>query len=78
LLIGFGEAVEKVAATLEPHHLCGYLYQVAVALSGFYEACPVLKAQGDTRTTRLALCVATRKVLATGLNLLGIYAPNKM
>jgi arginyl-tRNA synthetase len=67
-----------VAATLEPHHLCSYLYQVAVAVSGFYEACPVIKAEGNTRTTRLALCVATKRVLASGLNLLGIEAPNKM
>jgi arginyl-tRNA synthetase len=78
LVTGFPGAVEKVAATLEPHHLCNHLYQVAVALSGFYEACPVIKAERETRTSRLALCVAAKRVLATGLNLLGIEAPNKM
>jgi arginyl-tRNA synthetase len=78
LLTGFAAAVDKVATTLEPHHLCSYLYQVAVALSSFYEACPVIKAEGDTRTTRLALCLATKRVLAVGLNLLGIEAPSKM
>lgn len=78
LLTGFPGAVVKVAATLEPHHLCGYLYQVAVALSSFYEACPVIRAEGETRKTRLALCLATKRVLSTGLNLLGIQAPAKM
>ena len=78
LLTGFPRAVEKVAATLEPHHLCNHLYQVAVALSGFYEACPVIKADAQIRSSRLALCVAAKRVLATGLNLLGIEAPNKM
>jgi arginyl-tRNA synthetase len=78
LLSGFPAAVDKVAVTLQPHHLCSHLYQVAVALSGFYEACPVLKADADTRSSRLALCRATQRVLATGLCLLGIEAPDTM
>lgn len=67
-----------MAETLEPHRLCGYLYQVATALSAFYEACPVLKAEGDTRASRLALCLATERVLAAGLGMLGITAPDRM
>jgi arginyl-tRNA synthetase len=78
LLTGFGGAVAEVASTLEPHRLCGYLHQVATALSVFYEACPVLKADIDIRNSRLALCLATRRVLATGLELLGITAPDRM
>jgi arginyl-tRNA synthetase len=78
LLTGFPGAVNQVAEALEPHHLCGYLYDLAVALSRFYEACPVLRAEGDTRSTRLALCLATKRVLGTGLNLLGIQAPDRM
>ena len=75
---GFADTIEHVAATLEPHRLCGYLYQVATALSVFYEQCPVLTAAGEVRTSRLALCRATRRVLATGLGLLGITAPDRM
>jgi arginyl-tRNA synthetase len=78
LLSRFGEVVTTVGETLQPHRLCGYLYEVAGALSSFYEQCPVLKSEGDVRSSRLALCAATRRVLASGLNLLGIEAPERM
>ncbi len=78
LLTGFGGTVEDVADTLEPHRLCAYLYQLATALSVFYEQCPVLKAEPADRATRLALCVATRRTLETGLGLLGMSAPQRM
>jgi arginyl-tRNA synthetase len=78
LLSGFGGTVEEVADTLQPHQLCAYLYQLAAALSVFYEQCPVLKADPVERATRLALCYATRRTLETGLGLLGIEAPQRM
>jgi arginyl-tRNA synthetase len=58
--------------------LCTYLYDVAAALSAFYEQCPVLTSEGDTRASRIALCTATRKVLHDGLGLLGMAAPDAM
>ena len=78
LLTGFGATVEQVAQTLQPHRLCTYLYDVASALSTFYEQCPVLSSEGATRASRIALCTATRKVLQDGLGLLGIEAPDAM
>ena len=78
LLSRFGEVVAAVGETLQPHRLCGYLYELAGALSSFYEQCPVLKSEGDVRASRLALCAATKKVLASGLDLLGIQAPERM
>jgi arginyl-tRNA synthetase len=78
LLSRFGETVVQVAETLRPHQLCTYLYDVATALSAFYETCPVLTSEGDTRTSRVALCAATRHVLREGLGLLGIAAPDAM
>ncbi|GAA2095715.1 arginine--tRNA ligase [Microlunatus panaciterrae] len=78
LLTRFGETVEEVAATLQPHKLCTYLYDVSGALAVFYEQCPVLKSEGEVRASRLALCQATRKVLAEGLDLLGIEALERM
>ncbi len=78
LLSRFGEVVAQVGETLQPHRLCGYLYDLATALSVFYEQCPVLKSEGEVRSSRLALCAATKKVLATGLDLLGIEAPDRM
>ena len=57
----------KPASTLQPHRLCGYLYDLATAFTAFYENCPVLKAPDDaTRASRLALCDLTARVLARG------------
>jgi arginyl-tRNA synthetase len=78
LLTRYGETVDEVAETLQPHRLCAYLYDLAGALSVFYEQCPVLKSTGDVRDSRLALCSATKRVLASGLNLLGIQALERM
>jgi arginyl-tRNA synthetase len=78
LLSRFGETVTAVARDLQPHKLCTYLYELAGALSVFYEQCPVLKSEGEVRTSRLALCATTKKVLARGLDLLGIAAPDRM
>ncbi len=78
LLSRFGEVVDEVSESLAPHKLCGYLYDVAGALATFYEACPVLKSEGEVRSSRLALCAATRSVISKGLDLLGIDAPERM
>ncbi len=78
LLSRFGEVVDAVADTLQPHRLCGYLYELAGALSVFYEKCPVLKSEGEVLASRLGLCVATKRVISTGLDLLGIQAPDRM
>jgi arginyl-tRNA synthetase len=77
-LLSFGRALVEVEATLEPHKLCGYLYELASRFSSFFEACPVLKAEPAERASRLALCQVTARTLATGLNLLGIPAPERM
>jgi arginyl-tRNA synthetase len=78
-LLDFGSAVLEAGATLRPHRLCGYLYDLATAFTGFFETCPVLKAPDDaTRRSRLALCELTARVLARGLSLLGIAAPERM
>ena len=47
LLSRFGEVVAAVGETLQPHRLCGYLYELAGALSSFYEQCPVLRSEGE-------------------------------
>lgn len=78
LLPRFGEVVAEVAETLQPHKLCTYLYDVASASAIFYEQCPVLKSEGEVRASRLALCLAIKRVLAEGLDLLGIEALERM
>jgi arginyl-tRNA synthetase len=78
-LLAFGEVVGQAAETAEPHRLCAYLFEVASLFAGFYEQCPVLKADDDeTRNSRLALCAATLRVLLTGLGLLGVPIPDRM
>ena len=78
-ILGFGSAVHEVAETLQPHRLCTYLFSLATAFSTFYEQCPVLKAATDEeRLSRLALCDLTARVIARGLELLGIEAPERM
>ena len=74
----FGEVVDHLAAELQPHKLCTYLFELATAYSAFYEQCPVLKSEGTVRASRLGLVAATRNVLAQGLGLLGIAAPERM
>ncbi|WP_437277387.1 arginine--tRNA ligase [Sorangium sp. So ce375] len=78
-LLRFGAVLEDVAASLEPHRLCGYLFELAGSFTTFYERCPVLRAESDeVRRSRLALCDLTAEVLAKGLDLLGIEAPERM
>jgi arginyl-tRNA synthetase len=71
-----------LAATVEqaePHRLCGYLFDVAQALAGFWNTCPVLGAPSDSvRANRLVLCDLTARTLRTGLGLLGIAAPERL
>ena len=45
LLARFQETLEQVAATVMPHHLCSYLYDLAAAFMRFYERCPVLTSE---------------------------------
>ena len=78
-LLQFDTAVQDTLERYSPHRLCTYLFDLAQAFSAFFEACPVLKAADDaTRLSRLALCDVTARVLAQGLDLLGIEAPEKM
>ena len=71
-LARFSDAVLAVAQDALPNYLCAYLYDLAAVLMRFYEACPVLSATGETRTSRLQLCRLTADTLRTGLGLLGI------
>ena len=78
-LLGFDAAVQDAVEKFSPHRLCTYLFDLAQAFTAFYEACPVLKDGHEaTRASRLALCDLTARTLATGLDLLGIAAPERM
>ena len=77
-LTRFGEAVHDVLADFRPNLLAQYLYELADTFHGFYEACPVLRAEEPARNTRLVLCEATSRVLKQGLALLGIKTTERM
>jgi arginyl-tRNA synthetase len=78
-VLGFGTAVHETAERASPHRLCTYLYELATDFTDFYEHCPVLNApDAGTRAGRLALSDVTARVLAQGLHLLGIVAPERM
>nr|WP_275672594.1 arginine--tRNA ligase [Thermomonas flagellata] len=74
----FPEVVEAAGATLEPHLVAQYLRELAQAFHGWYHQSPVLVDDADLRDARLALALATRQVLANGLDLLGVSAPERM
>lgn len=71
-LARFADAIQLVAREAAPHFLCAYLYALATQFMRFYEACPVLKSEGDIRASRLMLCRLTADTMRTGLGLLGI------
>jgi len=77
-LLGFSAAIEATAEAYSPAKLCAYLFDLASSFTTFYEACRVLVDDEAVRTSRLALCDLTARVLAQGLSLLGMEAPEQM
>jgi arginyl-tRNA synthetase len=77
-LCQFGETVPTVLNDFRPNVLANYLFELANSFHSFYEACPVLKSEEPARSSRLALCELTARILRQGLALLGIAVPEKM
>ncbi|MBN9737721.1 MULTISPECIES: arginine--tRNA ligase [unclassified Pseudonocardia] len=78
----FPDVVRTAAELREPHRVARYLESLAGAYHKFYDSCRVLP-QGDEEISdlhraRLSLCGAARRVLANGLGLLGVGAPERM
>ncbi|MGW0516246.1 arginine--tRNA ligase [Crossiella sp. NPDC003009] len=78
----FPKVLASAAELREPHRVARYLEELASSYHKFYDNCRVLP-QGDEEptaltTARLLLCAATRQVLANGLGLLGVSAPERM
>nr|A1UK06.1 RecName: Full=Arginine--tRNA ligase; AltName: Full=Arginyl-tRNA synthetase; Short=ArgRS [Mycobacterium sp. KMS]Q1B531.1 RecName: Full=Arginine--tRNA ligase; AltName: Full=Arginyl-tRNA synthetase; Short=ArgRS [Mycobacterium sp. MCS] len=78
----FPRVLESAAALREPHRVCRYLEDLAGDYHRFYDSCRVLpqgdEAPGSLHQARLALCQATRQVIANGLAILGVSAPERM
>ncbi|MBT8036209.1 MAG: arginine--tRNA ligase [Verrucomicrobiae bacterium] len=78
MLVRFGETVPSLLDDFRPNLLANYLLELAKAFHSFFEACPVLKSEGEIQNTRLVLCSLTSQVLQKGLGLLGIEVPERM
>ena len=74
----YPEVVEAAGAALEPHQVAQYLRELAHAFHTWYHGTPVLVEDAALRNARLALAGAARQVLANGLGILGVSAPEKM
>ena len=77
-LAKYSEVLVDSARALEPHQVATYLREVATQLHGFYNARTFLVDDDAARGARLSLAVATQSVLADGLALLGVSAPDSM
>ncbi len=74
----FPEVVENAAANHEPHQVAYYLRSLANDFHTYYNAHNFLGVEPRLRRARVALIDATRQVLANGLALIGVHAPDKM
>lgn len=78
----FSRVLATAASLREPHRVSRYLEDLAGDYHRFYDSCRVLpqgdEEPGDLHAARLALCAATRQVIANGLAILGVSAPERM
>jgi arginyl-tRNA synthetase len=78
-LLRLEEALTEGAAEYQPSAITGYLWDLAKSYSGFFQNCPVLKAETSAlRDSRLLLCDLTARVIERGLDLLGIRTVERM
>jgi arginyl-tRNA synthetase len=78
MMLTFPEMVESCAATFEPHRLAEYLHNLAGSYHKFYHLHRVIGDDRPLMAARIALCLATKTVLANGFSILGITAPEMM
>ena len=74
----YPEVLEAAAANLDPQLVAQYLRELAAAFHGYYNAHQFIVDDGVLRDARIALADAARVVLANGLDLLGVSAPESM
>jgi arginyl-tRNA synthetase len=77
-LLRFDAVIVEVEEELLPNRLCSYLFELSQVFNRFYDQVPVLKAEGATLRSRLALCRLTADTLNLGLGLLGIPTLERM
>jgi arginyl-tRNA synthetase len=74
----YPEVVRGAAAAREPHRIPTYLMETAAEFHRFYHACRVVTEDVERSRARLLLASAARRVIANGLALMGVSAPERM
>ena len=74
----YSDVLAEAAKDMTPHSLAFYLRDLASDFHTFYNADRVLVDEENVRLARLALLLATKQVIANGLGILGVSAPEKM
>ncbi len=77
-LAGWPDAVHEAEARRSPHRVAAYLTDLARDFHGFYHRCRVVGEAPEVMAFRLDLLRGTRAVVATGLDLIGVQAPDRM
>jgi arginyl-tRNA synthetase len=77
-LASFEEVVVEAAEQRAPQKVTHYVEELASQFSAFYRDCKVVTDDAELTSARLALCVATKCVIAESLNLLNVTAPERM
>ena len=77
-LLDYPETIQGAAQDLAPHQLAFYLKELSAAFHSYYNSTRLLVDDENFRLARLALADAVRQVLASGLAILGVSAPEKM
>ncbi|HEV3283458.1 MAG TPA: DALR anticodon-binding domain-containing protein, partial [Solirubrobacteraceae bacterium] len=79
LLLAFPAEVAEATDRRAPHRIAAYALELAQAFTAFYRDCRVVGAEPQlTESFRIALCVASRRLIARSLALLGVSAPEEM
>ncbi|MEA2433780.1 MAG: arginyl-tRNA synthetase [Actinomycetota bacterium] len=77
-LASYEEVIPDAARLRSPQKVTRYVEELASTFSAFYRDCKVVTDDADLTKARLSLCVATKRVVADGLGLLGVSAPDRM
>ena len=74
----YRQILAQAAEHYEPHRVAQYLLELATLFHSYYNNCIFLENDKNLRDARLSLCTAVKEIVAAGLKLLGVSAPQKM
>jgi len=78
LLVHFPDVVTQAATQYSPHLLCTYLHKLAQEFNAYYDKAPILKAEGELKTLRLAIVEKVKTTLIQGVQMLGFQEVERM